>query len=38
MAMTIEDEHARLAIGEYVDKIERHLRVAGLAPDRARDY
>ena len=30
-------EHTRLAIAEYVDKIDRYLRVAGLAPDRARD-
>ena len=30
-------EHTRLAIGQYVDKIDRYLRVAGLAPDRTRD-
>jgi len=31
-------EHTRLAIGQYVDKIDRYLRVAGLAPDRTREY
>jgi len=31
-------EHTRFAVGQYVDRIDSYLRVAGLTPDRARDY
>jgi len=31
-------EHTRSAIGQYVEKIQRYLRVAGLAPDRPQEH
>ena len=31
-------EQTRSAIGEYVDKIERYLRMAGLTPDRPQEH
>jgi hypothetical protein len=31
-------DHTRSAIGQYVEKIQRYLKVAGLAPDQAQEH